>query len=108
MTLESRKASIIDSEKEHKRIDSGGVDENAAALEKLASDWGMSVEAYLKWMDERENSGKFGRSSDPLNPKHRTQKTSPQSGTVFNTSNWDPGFKFGSMGKEKKKLRGGG
>jgi len=32
--------------------------------------------------------------NEPLNPKNRTQKTSVGTGNVYNTTKWDPAFKW--------------
>jgi hypothetical protein len=107
VALESEQASWEDREKEQERIERSGVDENAEQLAKAAAAFGMSIEEYLKFLDSRPNSNRFGKEKDELNIHSRTSRVSPHSGTKFNTSNWDPAFKHGSMGKEKKKLRGG-
>lgn len=63
-----------------------------------------------RWMDFVQNFEKSQgeakistETSEPVSPLHGTQKKSPQSGTIFDTSDWDPGFKFGSTKREKTK-----
>lgn len=37
---------------------------------------------------------------EDINKKHKTSRKSPHSGTEFDTSGWDPGFKYGAGGRK--------
>lgn len=100
--IESRKASHMDSEEEEARLKRNGLDESEEQLIKAAAAFGMSLPEYIQFLESRPKG--FGTETDKLNPKKRTTRKSPHSGTVFNTSNWDSDWWAGrELGKGKKK-----
>lgn len=67
-------------------------------LDQRASDLGLSPQAYRNLLEDPEAYKKFlaltngnGFNSELAKPK-RTQVKSKHSGTIFNTTNWDPLF----------------
>ncbi|HET7098834.1 MAG TPA: hypothetical protein VFI61_01210 [Patescibacteria group bacterium] len=77
------------------------------AFHSLASD----PENFLKYKEllaaetqqtETHGEAVINSKNDKLNPNHKTQKTSKITGTVFNTTYWDPNFNDVTKAMRKK------
>ena len=110
MSLESEQASWEDREKEEKLINQSLPADEAAKIEaanlKRAHDMGFdSIKAFEAWLSNRPGaSNGFTPDHSPINPTNKTSRTSPHSGTKFNTTNWDSDWSAArELGKKRKR-----